>query len=116
MIQDREIDAWIGGAADELSAEQREEFGRLVRAYDAIQSDRTQGDAGRSERDHAAWTAAYEHVTGTLDIDARGRAYRDSQHAAYASAVIGVLAGMSELEAARRSTIPRMTLRDALGK
>lgn len=116
MVEDYQIDAWLGGVATELDAEQRAEFGRIVRAYEAIQASRREETAVRSEQDDAAWTAAFEHVIGTLDVGSRGRAYRNAQHAAYAGAVIAVLTGMSELEAARRSTIPRMTLRKALGK
>jgi hypothetical protein len=116
MLSDHQIDARLGAAAYRLSAEQREEFRRLVRAYEAIQVARRRDPADRTEDDAAAWTAAFEHVTGTLDVEARGRAYRDSQRAAYAGAVIAAVAGMSELEASRRSTIPRMTLRKALGK
>lgn len=116
MLPDRQIDARLGDAGNELSELQREEFRRLVRAYEAIQVARRRDPPDRTEDDAAAWTAAYEHVTGTLDVAARGRAYRDSQRAAYAGAVIATLAGMSELEASRQSTIPRMTLRKALGK
>lgn len=114
MIQDHEIDAWLGDETG-LTAEQREEFGRLVRAYDAAQVGR-EGERADTDEDTAAWYAALDQATGTLDVAARGQAYRDARDAAYAGAVIAVLAGMPEAEAARRATLPRGTLRKALGK
>jgi len=115
MIQDHEIDAWLGTEAG-LSPEQRDEFARLVRAYDAMQAGRDGERADYADEDNAAWMAALDQATGTLDIEARGRAYRAAQDEAYAGAVIAVLAGVPEAEAARQATLPRGTLRKALGK
>jgi hypothetical protein len=115
-IQDHEIDAWLGPALEELSEEQREEFGRLVRAHQETQNGREGEDADYAEEDTAAWNAALEHVTGVFDLAARGIAYRDAQDAAYAGAVIATLAGMSEVQAARDATITRRTLRQLLRK
>lgn len=115
MIQDHEIDAWLGNEAG-LTPEQRDEFARLVRAYDAIQTGREGERADYADEDAAAWMAALDQATGTLDVEARGRAYRTARDDAYAGAVIAVLGGMPEAEAARQATLPRGTLRKALGK
>ena len=115
MIQDHEIDAWLGSDAG-LSTEQRAEFSRLVRAYDATQAGREGERADYADEDAAAWYAALDQATGTIDVAARGQAYRDARDAAYAGAVIATLAGVSEVQAAREATIARRTLRQLLGK
>ena len=114
MIQDHEIDAWLGD--EQISPEQRDEFARLVRAYDATQTGRPDERDDYADEVAAAWMAALDQATGMLDVEARGQAYRDARDDAYASAVIAVLAGMPEAEAARQATLPRGTLRKALGK
>ena len=114
MIQDNEIDAWLGDAA--LTPDQRAEFGRLVREYAHTVGHWTGDAADYADEDQAAWVAALESVTGQLDVAARGREYRTARDRAYAGAVIAVLAGMSEVQAAREATITRRTLRRAMGK
>lgn len=111
-----EIDGWLGTAAERMTEDERAEFGRLVRAYRASQEGRTGDDADYADQDAAAWHAAFLHAVGELDLAARGRAYRHARDAAYAGAVIAVLAGMSEVQAAQEATISRGTLRRALGK
>lgn len=116
--QDHESTGWLSVAvAEELDEAQRAEFLRLVAAYDATQAGRRFGDAADyASQDRAAWAAAFEYVTGGLDVIARGRAYREAQDAAYAGAVIAALAGVSEVQAAKDATITRVTLRRLLGK
>lgn len=117
IVQDDEIDAWLGGpGVNDLTPAQQEEFARLVRAYHATTLDRVGEAADYAEEDEAAWIAALEHVTTGLDVAEAGRAYRSAQTRAYAAAVVAVLAGTSEVEAARAATISRATLRKALGK
>lgn len=114
-VQDHELDAWLDGAL-ELTEEQRAEFGRLVRAYEATQVGRAGEDADYAEEDNAAWTAALMHACGWNDVAARGRAYREAQRGLYASAMIASLAGGSEVQVARDATISRNTLRQLLRK
>lgn len=115
-IQDHEIDGWLGTARDELTAEQRTEFARIVRAYHATTTGRPGEREDYAEQDEAAMRAALEQVEGTLDVAQLGREYRGAQTRAYAGAMIATLAGMSEVEAAQAATISRATLRKALGK
>jgi hypothetical protein len=116
MIQDHEIAAWLGPAAAELDEDQRDEFARLVRAYAETTTGRQGEPADYADEDTAAWIAALEQVEGTLDVAARGRAYRGAKDQAYAGAIIAALAGVSEVQAARDATITRRTLRQLLGK
>jgi hypothetical protein len=117
MIQDHEIDAWLGDARGDLTDEQWETFASLVRDYERQIAQGREGEAADFwEEDSAAWVAALEQVEGRLDVAARGRAYRDAKDAAYAGAIIATLAGMSEVQAADDATITRATLRKALGK
>jgi len=115
MVSDREIDAWLGAEVG-LSVEQRAEFARLVRAYDEIQAGRDGERVDHADEDEAAWDAALDQTTGTLDLPARGRAFRSARTAAYAGAIIATLAGTSEVQAARDATITRRTLRQILRK
>jgi hypothetical protein len=120
-IQDHGLDAWLGSAREDMTEEQRAEFGRLVRAYTQTQAGREGEPADWADRptdqDRAAWVAAYEQATGVLDVAARGRAYREAKTAAYAGAMIASLAGqISERQAAREATITQRTLRQLLRK
>lgn len=115
-VQEYELDGWLNEAAGEMTEEQRAEFGRLVRAYDATQAGRGGERADWFEQDSAAVLAAFEQAVGELDVTARGRAYREARTAAYAGAVIAVLAGKSEVQAAQEATISRNTLRKTLRK
>lgn len=121
MIQDHEIDAWLGPV--ELTEEQRDEFTRLVRAHDADVVAKRRQRVGEDydaqdyrEEDTAAWVAALEIAEGTFDLAARGSAYVAARDAAYQGAVMATLAGISEVEAARSAAISRPTLRKALEK
>lgn len=114
MMQDHEITAWLGPV--ELTDEQRDRFDRLVREYDETQTGRDGEDADYWEEDNAAMVAALEQVTGTLDVAARGRAYRRAKDEAYAGAMIAALDGASEVQVAADATITRRTLRQLLGK
>jgi len=114
MHQVPEITDWLRDA--DLTTSQRAEFAQLVRAYDALHPERQGSAADWADEDTAAWVAALEQVQGHLDVARRGRAYRDAREAAYAGAVVAVLGGMSEVQAAEQAGIARMTLRKALGK
>lgn len=114
MIQDHEINAWLGDV--ELTDEQRDEFATLVRAYAETQAGRDGEPDDYRDEDTAAWVAALEAVEGKLQVSARGRAYREAKTAAYAGAIIAVLDGTSEVQAAAQATITRRTLRQLLGK
>lgn len=116
MIQDHEIDGWLGTARTELTDDQYTEFSRLVRAYHDTQANRPGEREDYAEQDEAAWGAAFEQVEGMLDVAQAGAEYRGAQTRAYAAAVIATLAGMSEVEAAQAARISRPTLRKALGK
>lgn len=61
MIFDHELDEWLGPVS--LPPEQRAEFGRLVREYDATQHETDREYVDCSEQDEAAWIAAYEQAT-----------------------------------------------------
>jgi hypothetical protein len=116
MIQDHEIDAWLGNS--DLSPDQRARFSDIVRAYDGQIASKRDGErADWAEDDTAAAIAALELVQGDLDLQARGRAYREAQTAAYMGAVIAHVSGdMHEHIAAEQVGISRGTLRRALGK
>jgi DNA-binding phage protein len=116
MIQDHEIDSWLGDVVNELDADQLDEFQRLVRAYHETQDGRPGEPADYFDEDEAAWRAALEQVEGTLDVEQAGREYHGAKRRAYAAAIIATLAGMSEVEAARAAGISRPTLRKALRK
>lgn len=118
MIQDRDIDAWLGDARGDLTDEQVAEFAAIVRRYEGEIATRRAGErADWAEEDTAAWVAALEHVEGRLDLTGRGRAYREAKTAAYMGAVVTVLAGAaSEVQAASDAAMSRPTLRRTLGK
>lgn len=115
-VQGYELDGWLGDVAEEMTDEQRTEFGRLVAAYDATQEGRDGERADWFEQDSAVIVAAFEQAVGELDLPARGRAYREAQHAAHAGAIVAALAGTSEVRASRDATIQRRTLRRLLRK
>lgn len=116
MLQNHEVDAWLSSAGADLTDDQRAEFARIVRAWDALHADRDGEAADYADQDDAAYMAALERVLGVLDLDRRGRAFRDAKRDAYAGAAIAVIGGMREVDAAAASTLGRMTVRKALGK
>lgn len=116
MIEDYGIDAWLGPAREGLSDDQREEFARIVRAYEEAIKARPGERADYQDEDDAVWIAALEQAQGVLDVPARGRAYRTAKTEAYAGAIAAHLAGAREVDAAADATISRATLRKALWK
>lgn len=123
MIQQADITAWLGDAADDLTDEQITEFTSLVRAYhDTVVTQRPNygtddyHSADYADDDTAAWIAALEHVTGTLDLAARGRAFIQARTDARQAAIIAALAGEKEAVAARQAAVSRPWLREQLGK
>lgn len=116
MIEDYAIDAWLGPAREDLTDDQRDEFARIVRAYENAIEARPGERADYQDEDDAVWRAALEHVEGALDVPARGRAYRAAKDDAYAGAIVAHLAGAREVDAAADATISRATLRKALWK
>ncbi|WP_125776138.1 hypothetical protein [Antribacter gilvus] len=117
MAEKRAIEAWLASTGAEFTVGQREQFAQLVNAYELTAAGR--GEVGPGDRAGAAaatWVCAYEVVRGELDLNARGRTYRAARDAAYVGAVIAVLAGMPQAEAALRSTVSSATLHEALGR
>ncbi|WP_125776184.1 hypothetical protein [Antribacter gilvus] len=107
MAEDRAINAWLTSTGVDLTAAQRERFADGVNAYELTASGRGEAGPGRCDgATAAAWVSAFEVVRGEMDLNARGRAYRAAQDAAHVGAVIAVLAGMSEAEAAGRGPQP----------
>lgn len=110
---------WLGPAADELSDEQRERF--EIEATEAIA--RIGDDPDLQEERDAALSAIVQYLLGETDIDAAGEHRAETQRAARLASIaaqqvarLAVLDGMSEVEAARRAQLDRMTVRRALGK
>lgn len=114
MIQDHEIDAWLGDT--ELEVDQWAHFARLVRAYDDLTADRDGDRADYAEEDSAAWVAAFEIATDGFDLAARGAALREARDAARQGAIVSILDGGSEQGAALATGISRPWIRKALGK
>lgn len=107
-----ELETWLGEARGELTDQQVEDILEAV--------NRHEGMPGYSDKDdetaEAVLTAIVQFTLGELDLAAAGRAYRRAKHTAEAYALGAVLAGMPEAQAARESTLDRMTVRKLLGK
>lgn len=119
-VQHHELIAWLGPAADELSAEQvdrlRAEADRITERYP---------DPDDQDRRDAALSAAVQYLLGeTTPEDAARRhlaAQREAALASAAAAQIGTMlvadnGGKGKSEAARRVGIDRMGLLKALGE
>ena len=111
MIQDYEITAWLGIAANDLTQEQRAEFDATIRAWD-----REHPNAD-PEESAAAWIAALDVAMGSLDLESLAADDRKAQAAALEAraklrqGVLAALAGMTEMEICRRTGITRPTIR-----
>lgn len=112
-----DMSAWLGPAADQLTAEQIDRFERVWN--DIADDDRRDNP----ERVEAVLSAAVQYLLGETSIDEAGAqraATRTSSFIASAAAqqiaIMAVEDGMSETEAARRASIDRMWLRKRLGK
>lgn len=115
--------AWLGDAAADLDTEQREQFDRLVGDYhETVVARRPYygtedyDDRDYEDEDTAAWVAAFELAAGTLNLEARGRAFIRTRTDAQQAAIISVLAGEKEAVAARHAAVSRPWLRKQLGK
>ena len=102
-----EVEAWLGDAADEMTSEQIDEFHR---AWDEISGLLPDPD-DQDQRDELL-TSAHLAITGglTLEQAAIGKA------ALRWLTVSAVRDGMSEVEAAERAGVTRMTVRAWQGK
>lgn len=117
------LTAWLGDAADDLTPEQRTHLEALIDAYQRTIIERRPGYGtdDYDERDYfdeteAAWIAALDRVRDEFDLAARGRTYLSARTHAQQGAIIAVLDGVSEAEAARDAVVSRPTLRKMLGK
>lgn len=115
-MQEHELTAWLGDAADTTTDEQR---AALHRVSDTI-AERYKGDDGdAAER---AFTAAAMIILGdaTLaDIGSKwlaARAAEQHAHERLSGALIAASATMSESAMARESGMTRVSIRKALGK
>lgn len=117
-MPDDALMAWLGPAADELTAEQIEQ----VAAADRDIMERYP-DPGDQAEYQAALSAVVQHLLGetTLEdaqrtlIDARTRE-REAYATALQIAVMAVADGIPKATAARRAGIDRMSLLKALGE
>lgn len=110
--------AWLGPAADELTLAQRERLGSEAQTIlDAHPDPDSQDD-----RD-ACLSAVVQYLLGETTIDDAGQERARTRDAARAASLVAqtiarlaVQDGMSEVEAASRAHLDRMTVRKALGK
>ena len=114
---------WLGDAAGGLTPEQLDHFTTLVNRYDteivARRHDYGTDDyepADYQEETDAAWVAALEIAEGGIDLALLGSRYDDARTRAQQAAIMAVLDGTSENEAATLTRYSRPTLRKALGK
>lgn len=111
--------AWLGPAAEELTTEQRERFEAEAQA--AVE--RIGDDPDLLAEREAVLSATVQYLLGETDVDEAGRrrvatrvAEREASLVAQQVARLAVQDGMDEVEAARRVSLNRMTVRKALGK
>lgn len=117
-MTDHDLMAWLGPAADDLTAEQIERVAAEAREIDERYPDPDQ----QHERD-AALSAVVQHLLGETtaeDADraliAARRAEREAYAAALQVAVMLVRDGAPKATAARRAGVDRMSLLKALGE
>ena len=117
-MQDYELTAWLGPAADELTAEQTDR----VRAEAQQIAQRYPDPDEQPERD-AALSAVVQYLLGETTPEDAGRALiiaRQAERAAYVAAeqvaVMLVRDGHPKATAARQVGIDRMSLLKALGE
>ena len=117
-MQDRELMAWLGPAADDLTPEQIERIAAEARAI----AQRYPRPDQQPERD-AALAAVVQHLLGETSPEDAGRALLDARRrereafaAALWMAVMLVGDGSPKATAARRAGIDRMSLLKALGE
>ena len=121
MTQRYEIEAWLGDAAGEMTDKQISDMHDLITAWEADHPNWAEPD--ESFETEAAWIAAYDAVTGALDLPATASdllALRTAEREGYCRAVavayMAARQGTPEAKAAREAGIDRMSLRKALGK
>mgnify|MGYP006953623002 CR=1 FL=1 len=111
-MQMHELEVRLGEVRDELTDTQVQDILGAVHHHQDL--------PGYDPTDTAAnatvLTAIVQQSLGKLDLAATGQAYRRSRATAEAYALGAVLAGMPEAQAARESTLDRMTIRRMLGK
>lgn len=117
-MQDHELMAWLGPAADDLTPEQLER----IAAEAARIAERYPDPDEQPERD-AALSAVVQYLLGDTTPEDAGRALSDArrrEREAYAAAetiaVMLVGDGSPKATAARRAGIDRMSLLKALGE
>ena len=117
MIQRYEVEAWLGPALDDMTAEQVDAFARMVEAI----GDRYPG-ADEADVRELASSGALQVMLGASTLDELGRALAGARRvereamAMLTGAIIAASASQSESEVARRASVTRMTVRKALGK
>lgn len=112
-------DAWLGPAADEMSAEQRERF-----EYEAdLILTQLGDDPDVADKRDVALSILVQYLLGETTLTDVGRRRVATQQAAQMALIaaqqvarLSVLDGVPEAEAARQAGIDRMTVRKALGK
>ena len=112
-------DAWLGPAADDMTPQQRKRF--EVEAQAAIE--RIGDDPDDQDDRDAALSAIVQYLLGDTTLDQAGAERERTQAAARAASIaaqtmarLAVQDGVSEVQAARRAGLTRMTVRRALGK
>lgn len=107
--QRHELEAWLGPALDDMSTEQVDAMLAAVHAWEAL-------PAHDPDDSDAVLSGILQHILGELDLAGLGQEYRRARLAVEAFTLGAVLAGKPEAEAARESTLDRMTVRRMLGK
>jgi hypothetical protein len=111
-MQRYELEAWLGPALDDMTADQVDRMAAAVAAWEALPGlpDHDPDDAP------SVLTGMLQHILGELDLTAMGADYRRARALVEAATLGAVLAGMPEAAAARQSTLDRMSIRRWLGK
>jgi hypothetical protein len=107
--QMHELQAWLGPALDDMSADQLDTMLSAVHTWEAL-------PAHDPDDSDAVLSGMLQQLLGELDLAAMGQAYRRARLAVEAATLGAVLAGKPEASAARESTLDRMTIRRMLGK
>lgn len=118
MTTTHDLRTWLGPAAEQLTTEQQELLAAEADRLAELWPDEDDADL----REHVL-SAVVQYMLGDLSVDEAGRqllearlAERRALAAACRVAAAAVAAGMSQVEAARRACVDRMTLRKTLGK
>jgi hypothetical protein len=108
-MQTYELEAWLGSALDDMTADQIDRMASAVAAWEAI-------PCHDPDDTKDVLSGMLQHILGELDLFGMGRAYRDARLTVEAATLGAVLAGKPEAEAARESTLDRMKIRRMQGK